>query len=934
MAGLVPPRPAFCEETSQAPLKAERRQQLVRLDSAREEDASTGAITAVATLLQLLHTQDQEAVHAASNTLKQLAGFDDSRSLVAVRLQGLPTSTMLNGKDAPNWLAEGVNAFVDLILLEPESEGLSAAATRCVRSLMLWCAIGRGEPVSPRDLAIIAGDVGYCLSVESQEAAVKAILCALVLRSQVQNEASNAYYPSRGRNSSDLGSYRALMKVSKSLTWHGEPSPAGSLALWGLGLLACCEGLQEQLLLAGGAHNLVSILARPSRQMQQAAVHALASLAHRFAEPVAQVMLEQSGVGPLITAVRMMLSHLNDARETLLLLLALGLLQELMQTQSGKAIAKLVRRHRGTALLIDCTHSLVPEIQLPAQDCLALLMQLLEEQGLLLSNASEIFTTQGSLTSLQCGGPESLAAPPGALDSLLLPGPEQLAEDITLSPQLLDSENVIELFVPLPPPAQHSPLVEGLLDSPTPPGGGAALAKAVGLQLSQEMGGSARLGGRVPPEQIQTSSDVHSSEGVPNAMTEAGAAAALLLRSGGASSMLNTGGSFWRTTMAFEQDMHGSSRAQAPGTPGQTVELAAAGQDAKGKAPAVAMSTGSSTNSAAEAGPVAEALPPAEPAAQPAAAAGAAPAEQVDWHLQQDDHQQQQQQVPFPPPQKQQQGQADALQKAARQGKQPARAASPASPQQEQQQQSLRSVPPWPVPMPKVDGPGSSRATGTVPSLRTRSLSNFGGMPDAAMGRSFEASRRLAAASEMAGPLQEQEAAPPKSYGQRSATGQHMASGDDKAGPSSSHAYSAVPSAEPFEVITVTPPQGPHITRTQKLFLRHIRRNSTVSTAGSAAQTPREVSGLSEIQPVVDPSGGSFSVEVDSSTGSGVLTSSASSHRKKVNIRKGALKRLRQAGTWLDKKLAEIEHIDASKSPYSNTNVSINEFFPSDFYRR
>lgn len=109
----------------------------------REEDASTGAITAVATLLQLLHTQDQEAVHAASNTLKQLAGgaadaqpgsgrthghlsqlscpiaagFDDSRSLVAVRLQGLPTSTMLNGKDAPNWLAEGVNAFVDLILL-------------------------------------------------------------------------------------------------------------------------------------------------------------------------------------------------------------------------------------------------------------------------------------------------------------------------------------------------------------------------------------------------------------------------------------------------------------------------------------------------------------------------------------------------------------------------------------------------------------------------------------------------------------------------------------------------------------------------------------------------------------------------------------------------------------------------------------------------
>ena len=31
-----------------------------------------------------------------------------------------------------------------------------------------------------------------------------------------------------------------------------------------------------------------------------------------------------------------MLSHLNDARETLLLLLAIGMLQELMQTQSGK----------------------------------------------------------------------------------------------------------------------------------------------------------------------------------------------------------------------------------------------------------------------------------------------------------------------------------------------------------------------------------------------------------------------------------------------------------------------------------------------------------------------------------------------------------------------------------------------------------------------
>ena len=43
-----------------------------------------------------------------------------------------------------------------------------------------------------------------------------------------------------------------------------------------------------------------------------------------------------AGVGPLITAVRVMLSHLNDARETLLLLLAIGMLQELMQTQSGK----------------------------------------------------------------------------------------------------------------------------------------------------------------------------------------------------------------------------------------------------------------------------------------------------------------------------------------------------------------------------------------------------------------------------------------------------------------------------------------------------------------------------------------------------------------------------------------------------------------------
>ena len=124
----------------------------------REEDASTGAITAVATLLQLLHTQDQEAVHAASNTLKQLAGgaadaqpgsgraqghllqlscpaaagFDDSRSIATVRLQGLPTSTMHNGKDAPNWLAEGVNAFVDLILLgERLGEHLAESKSCC-----------------------------------------------------------------------------------------------------------------------------------------------------------------------------------------------------------------------------------------------------------------------------------------------------------------------------------------------------------------------------------------------------------------------------------------------------------------------------------------------------------------------------------------------------------------------------------------------------------------------------------------------------------------------------------------------------------------------------------------------------------------------------------------------------------------------------------
>ena len=32
---------------------------------------------------------------------------------------------MLNGKDAPNWLAEGVNAFVDLILLGERLSDLS-----------------------------------------------------------------------------------------------------------------------------------------------------------------------------------------------------------------------------------------------------------------------------------------------------------------------------------------------------------------------------------------------------------------------------------------------------------------------------------------------------------------------------------------------------------------------------------------------------------------------------------------------------------------------------------------------------------------------------------------------------------------------------------------------------------------------------------------
>ena len=398
------------------------------------------------------------------------------------------------------------------------------------------------------------------------------------------------------------------------------------------------------------------------------------------------------------------------------------------------------------------------------------------------ADASDMFTTQGSLTSLQGGGADSLAAPPGALDSLLLSGPEQLAEDITLSPQLLDSENVIELIVPLPPPARHSPLVEGLLDSPAPPGGGAALAKAVGLQLSQEMGISARPGGQLPAEQMRTSSDVHSSEGGPNAMTEAGAAAALLLRSGGGSSMLNTGGSLWRTNnMAFEQDTQGSSRAQAPGTPGQTVELAAAGQDAKVKAPGAAMSTSSSGTSAAEAGPAAEALLPAQPAALPAGYSGAALAEQVNRHLQQDHHHQHQQ-AHFPSPQKQQPGQADALQKAARQGKQPARAAITAPPQQQQQQQPSRSAPPGPMPVLKVDGPSSSRATRTVPSLRTTSLSNFGSVPDAALGHSLEAARRRAAASEMAGPLQEQDAAPRRSTGQRSAPGQHMASGDDRVG--------------------------------------------------------------------------------------------------------------------------------------------------------
>ena len=346
---------------------------------------------------------------------------------------------------------------------------------------------------------------------------------------------------------------------------------------------------------------------------------------------------------------------------------------------------------------------------------------------------------------------------------------------------------MIELIVPLPPPARHSPLVEGLLDSPTPPGGGAALAKAVGLQLSQEMGIGARLGGRLPPEQMQTSSDVHSSEGAPNAMTEAGAAAALLLRSGGAYSMLNTGGSLWRTNTAFEQDTQGSSRAQAPGTPGQTAELAAAGQDAKAKAPAVAMSTSSSTTtSAAEAGPAGEALLPAEHAALPAATTGAAPAEQMNGHLQQEHHQQQQ--APFPSQQQQQPGRADALQKAARLGKQPAHAAT-APPQQQQQQHHVRSTPSGPVPVPRVEGPSSSRATRTVPSLRTTSLSNFAGVPDAALGRSSEASRRPAAASKMAAPLQEQEAAPLKSVGQRSAPGQHMAAGDDRVGgsPCSTH---------------------------------------------------------------------------------------------------------------------------------------------------
>ena len=59
------------------------------------------------------------------------AGFDHSRSIGAIRLQGLPTSTMLNGKDAPNWLAEGVNAFVDLILLGKRQSERLAGSQSC-----------------------------------------------------------------------------------------------------------------------------------------------------------------------------------------------------------------------------------------------------------------------------------------------------------------------------------------------------------------------------------------------------------------------------------------------------------------------------------------------------------------------------------------------------------------------------------------------------------------------------------------------------------------------------------------------------------------------------------------------------------------------------------------------------------------------------------
>ena len=50
---------------------------------------------------------------------------------------------------------------------------------------------------------------------------MQAILCALVLRSQVHSEASNAYYPSRGRNSSDLGSYRVRQTTWREV-WLGS----------------------------------------------------------------------------------------------------------------------------------------------------------------------------------------------------------------------------------------------------------------------------------------------------------------------------------------------------------------------------------------------------------------------------------------------------------------------------------------------------------------------------------------------------------------------------------------------------------------------------------------------------------------------------------------------------------------------------------------